>query len=414
MKLGILKETKVPADARVALTPRQCRMLEEKYPGLEIFVQPSEDRCYTDEEYRNAGIRLAHHLVECDVLVGVKEVNPSALLAGKTYLFFSHTIKRQAHNRLLLQTILEKGIRLVDFETLTDAEGNRIIGFGRWAGLAGTYNGMRALCMRHHMDVPPSPEQTRGLPDLKHWAKNTKLPPVKIAVTGSGRVAGGVEEMLACFGVQRTEIHAFLQDPNPAGAVYVKLDMGDYNSHQESRPFSMADFFSHPAEFRSTFSRFAESADMLIMAAYWDPAAPRLFTPSDMQQDGFRLRIIADITCDIRGSAPSTIRSSDFSNPFYDIDRNTGREMPAISHPQHLTVMAIDNLPCGLPREASEDFGNHLIETALPALLQGDSEGLISRATIAEEGRLTKKFLYLNSWVSGAADPVGRGHSSTS
>lgn len=402
MIIGLLRETKTPADRRVPLTPNQCRLIEDEFPGIRIYVQPSEDRCFRDADYARAGIKLREDLRECDILMGVKEVVREKLLAEKTYFFFSHTIKKQEHNKLLLKFILDNRIRLVDYEMLTDSKGIRIIGFGRWAGLVGTYNGIRALCERFGMPRPASPLECSGLREIMQHASRVKLPPVRIAVTGDGRVAGGSEEMLGTFHVQKVTLDSYLGKETFDGPVYVQLDPEKYNRHREGFGFDLLHFFSHPESYESNFGRFCGLTDLLIMAAYWDPKAPVLFTTGQMQDKDFRIRVIADITCDMNGSVPSSVRTTTFADPYYDFNRFTLREEKPFSHPDHITVMTIDNLPCGLPAEASADFGHNLIKNVIPLLIHGDNEQVIHRATIAENGKLTSSYSYLSNWVLNA------------
>ncbi len=403
MKIGVLKESKTPADNRVPLTPLHCRQLELKLKGTRVIVQPSKDRCFTDKEYVKAGITMRHDLSDCDVLLGVKEVKSEYLIPGKTYLFFSHTIKKQPHNRELLKTILKKRIRLVDYETLTDIEGMRLIGFGRWAGLVGAYNGIRAFCICNHIpDLTPA-HRFRKLQDMIKLASSLKLPPVKIAVTGGGRVAGGSEEILAAFNVRKVPVEEYLRTDDFGRPVYALLEPDAYNTRKTGEAFEMAHFFKHPEDYRGNFSRFCRTTDLLIMAAYWDPLAPVLFTIEEMRRDYFRIRIIADITCDINGSVPSSIRTTTHEDPFFDFNPQTAKEEEAFSNPSNITIMTIDNLPCGLPRAASVDFGNNLVQKVLPLILSGDVDDIISRATIAEGGKLTAGYRYLADWVSKPA-----------
>lgn len=402
MKIGILRETKVPVDTRVALTPQQCRMIRDEFPGVEVVVQPSSVRCYSDAAYRKEGILVVENLEGCEVLLGVKEVDPAALMADKTYLFFSHTIKKQPHNRKLLKAILDKHIRLIDYEILTDSRGVRIIGFGRWAGLIGAYEGMRALCIRHKIPGLLRAAECSGLKDLMNRASQIPLPPWRVVVTGDGRVAGGVEEMMLAFGVRKVTVEDYLAGAYHDIPVYVQLDPEKYNIHKDGIRFDLLHFFAHPGDYESNFTRFCDKTDLLIMAAYWDPHAPVLFTPLQMKQTNFRIQVIADITCDIRGAIPSTIRATHFQEPFYDYNPFTEKEEKAFSSESNITVMAIDNLPSGLPRESSEDFGHNLIKNVFSLVVSGDPERVIERATIAENGKLTKSFQYLSGWVNQA------------
>ena len=400
MKIGILRETKTPADSRVPFSPSQCRQVEDQYPGIKIFVQPSPTRCYTDREYSDEGIELAENLENCDVLLGVKEVKTQHLLPGKTYFIFSHTIKKQSYNKGLLRSILEKKIRLIDYEMLTDGRGVRIIGFGRWAGLAGTYIGMRAWYLRHGNNSLASVQECNGLEDMMHRASVNSPGNIRIALTGDGRVAGGAEEMLNAFAVRKVTLDEYLLHEHFDGPVYTQLDPSKYNRHKSGKEFNLQNFFNFPQDYTSNFARFCPKTDFLIMAAYWDPHAPVLFTAEDMRKPDFNIRVIADITCDIMGSVPSSLRTTTFSEPYYDYNRTMEKEEKPFSDPAHVTMMTIDNLPCGLPKEASVDFGHHIVKNIIPLLLGEDTENIIERATIASEGRLTDRFSYLQEWVN--------------
>jgi len=400
MKIGIVKETKTPADNRVSLSPAQCRQVEDTYPGIQVIVQSSDCRCFTDEAYEKEGIKVKNDLSECDVLIGIKEVIPHELIPQKTYFFFSHTIKKQKHNKALLQSVLDKKIRLVDYETLTDIQGVRMIGFGRWAGLVGTYNGIRALCKRFRLFELLPPQECHTLNNMMRQASLCKLPPVRIALTGDGRVAGGSEEMLKAFGISKISVEEYLSNMHADKPVYVQLGPDKYNRHKSGMPFDLLHFFKAPVEYESHFYRFCDKTDMLITAAFWDPRAPLLFTADQIADTNFRIRVIADITCDMNGSLPSSIRTTSFVDPYYDFNRESRKEEPAFSHSENITVMTIDNLPCGVPAEASEDFGHHLMKTILPLIFHGDRDEILARATIAENGRLTERYNYLADWIN--------------
>lgn len=400
MLIGLLRETKVPADSRVPMSPAQCRQAEDEFIDLKFLVQPSGDRCFSDDDYLQEGISVSEDLSSCDVLMGVKEVKPEKLIPGKTYFFFSHTIKKQSHNRLLLKEVLAKKIRLIDYEVLTDSKGVRIIGFGRWAGMVGTYNGIRALCLRSDDHSLMPPQECPGYDFLAKQASSIRLPNVKIALTGDGRVAGGAEEMLSVFGVRKVTVEEFLEKEYASSPVYVQLDPSLYNQSKLRTRFNLKHFFLHPETYKSNFVRFSPRTDLLIMAAYWDPRAPMLMTAEDMRKPDFRISVIADITCDIGGSVPSTLRTTTFGNPYFDYNPLTEKEEEPFSNLHNITVMSIDNLPCGLPRESSTDFGFNIIKSIIPLLLGDDQEEVLQRATITREGELTGHFRYLADWVN--------------
>lgn len=401
MKIGIIREGKAPPDKRVPFTPKQCKHIIDHMPGTEMVVQPSPIRCFTDEEYRKLGIPVQEDLSNCDVLMGVKEVPLKELIPGKTYFFFSHTIKKQPHNRKLLQEVIRKGIRLVDYEVLTDRSGMRIIGFGRFAGVVGAYNGLRAWGLRHRLWSLKPAWQCRNMEELTAELSNVSLPPLRIAVTGGGRVAGGVMELLNAAGIPQLAPDEYLSGEKSHLPVFVRLDPGDYNEHKEGQPFDLLHFFNHPGEYIGTFRRFLPQTDLLIGAAFWDPKAPVLFSPEDTRRPDFRVKIIADITCDIDGSIPTTRRSSTIDDPYYDIHPHSFEIKEPFSGDDHISVMAVDNLPCELPVDASHDFGKNLTEKVLPGLLGDDPDQIIERASITRNGRLTKKFAYLQEFADG-------------
>ncbi len=398
MKICILRETKKPVDARVPLTPGQCRVVEEKFHDMKIVVQPSTVRCFKDEAYIREGIKVTEDISDCDIFIGVKEVAPQTLIEGKTYLFFSHTIKKQEHNRNLLKTVLDKKITLIDYELLTDANGIRIIGFGRWAGLVGSYLGIRAYCMRYHLQPMPQVSDFASFAEMTAFARTYKLPSMKVVITGDGRVGKGVVEMMDYFRIRRVDTEKFLNE-SFKHPVYTQLSPGEYNKRKFGE-FYLMHFFSNPHDYEGDFEKYTRVSDVLIASAYWDPRSPVLFTLQEMNQRDFKIRVIADISCDLNGSIPTTIRTSTFDEPYYDVELSTAQIQPAFSGDSNVTVMAIDNLPCGLPAEASADFGQALIRNIFPLFADGDQAGILQRATIAREGRLNPPYAYLDKWIN--------------
>ena len=401
MKIGILREGKMPPDNRVPLTPEQCAEIQEKFSGVSVVVQPSTARCFTDSEYTSLGIQVKEDLNDCDILLGVKEVNTDDFIAGKTYLFFSHTIKKQKYNRKLLQTAIEKNIQLIDYEVLTDKEGSRIIGFGRFAGLVGAYSGLRAFGLRNKLfDIKPA-HRCNDLQEMLSVLDTVQLPPVKIAVTGNGRVASGVLEILNHMKIMRVSPEAYLKEVELHAPVFVQLLPLNYARRTDGAAFELKHFFKHPEQYENAFLPFAGVTDILIAAAYWDPKAPVLFTTEDMKKENFRIRVISDITCDIEGSIPSTKKASTIALPYYDYNPATGELEPAFSSEKNITVQAVDNLPNELPKDASSDFGRNLIHKVFPSLLGEDVDGIINRASITKDGSLTERFSYLQDFADG-------------
>lgn len=400
MRIGLIKEGKIPLDKRVALTPSQALEVMEKYPEIKVVAQSSEIRCFSDDDYRQLGIDVVKDITDCDLILGVKEVPIKQLIPEKTFFFFSHTIKAQEYNRDLLRAILDKKIKLIDYETLTDLENNRIIAFGRWAGIVGAYNAIWTFGKRYNLFHLRRAHECFDLKDLQSEYSKVKLPPIKIIITGGGRVAKGAMEVLYGIGLRKVTAFSILNerfnDP-----VFAQLNSRDYHTKSGGGEFNRHEFFSHPHLYEGDFKKFAQVADLLIASAYWKPESPVLFETKDVMSPDFRIRVIADITCDIEGSIPSTKRSSTIEDPIYDYNPSEDAIEKAITDEANLTVMAVDNLPCELPRDASKSFGNELIKNVLPHLLGEDNDKIISNATITEKGRLTEKYEYLQDYVDG-------------
>ncbi len=398
-KIGIIKEGKVPIDRRVPLTPQQAKYISDNF-DTEVVVQSSDIRCYTDEDYQNAGINIVDTVDDCDIILGVKEVPIDKLIPNKTHFFFSHTIKKQDYNRELLRAILDKKIRLVDWETLTNENGNRIIAFGRWAGIVGAYNGLWTYGKRYNLFNLRRANECFDYEDLKKEFEKIDLPNIKIALTGGGRVTKGAMEVLLGAGISQVTPHDFLHERFDE-PVFTQLNSRDYNKTKDGGEFHRNEFYSNPERYDGDFLKYTKVTDILIACAFWDPAAPVLFHREDILKDDFDIRIIADITCDIEGSIPSTKKPSTIDDPIYDYNPSDDVVEEAISDEGNITVMAVDNLPCELPRDASASFGNELVNNVIPHLLGGDEQGVIQRATITNNGALTNNYQYLQDYVDG-------------
>ncbi|HDR90594.1 MAG TPA: alanine dehydrogenase [Bacteroidetes bacterium] len=399
MRIGLLKETKNPPDRRVPLTPWQAAELQKKNPGTEVVVESSSNRCFSDEEFSRQGVRVVPSPGACDVIMGVKEVAIPALIAGRTYVFFSHTGKKQPYNRDMLREIIRKNITLVDYEYLTTPDGNRLVAFGRWAGIVGAYNGLRGWGLRHGSFRLKPARECFNLKELLEQVRQLSLPPIRILITGGGRVAHGAMETLMPLNIKKVTPAEYLSGTFDR-PVFCQLDPGDYVRRRDGQPFSMQDFMEHPDRYESAFLPYALKTDLYIPCHYWDPRSPVFLRPEDYLHPGFPVRVIADVSCDIGKPVASTLRASTIEEPFYGYHPHTGKEGPAFDK-DHITVMAVDNLPGELPRDASEDFGNSLLKHFFPALLTGDQEGMIRRATIVKEGKLTERFEYLRDYVEG-------------
>lgn len=401
MKIGIIREGKAPADQRTPFIPELLHEIESTFGNrISVCVESSAVRCYADKEYLQQGIEVVDNLSGADILFGVKEVPIENLIPEKTYFFFSHTIKKQLRNKALLQAILAKSVRLIDYELLKNPKGERVVAFGRWAGIVGAYNAFWTYGMKTGLFEIRRATACRDLEDLKVELKKVVMPPIKIIVTGRGRVGKGVLEILEILKIKEVEpqdfLHCHFEEP-----VFVCLSSSDYMRRKSDGGFEQAHFYANPEGYESQFLPFAETGEILIAAAFWDPKAPRLFELSAIQSPEFSISVIADITCDIDGSIPTTRRASTILDPVYDVDRDTMQELPPFAKQHSISVMAIDNLPCELPRESSAEFARQLREWVIPELHEENSP-ILEKATIARDGDLTLEFMYLSDYVSDA------------
>ncbi|MFN5170083.1 MAG: NAD(P)-dependent oxidoreductase [Cyclobacteriaceae bacterium] len=398
--IGLIREGKVPPDKRVTFTPLQVEEIYQRYPNARVVCQTSAIRCFADSEYSELDIPVQDDMSACDILMGIKEVPIAQLIPNKTYFFFSHTIKKQPYNRGLLKAVLEKNIRLIDYEALKDFQGNRLVAFGRYAGLVGAYNGLLTYGKRNDLFHLKRAGDCFDVNDLKLEVRKVKLPAIKIVLTGAGRVAKGAMETLDTAGIRKVAPIDFLNQTF-SEPVYTQLSSADFHKRKEGGHFNREEFHQHPERYNCHFVDFARQSDLLLAGAFWNPKAPVLFTRADMLRPDFRIRVIADITCDINGSIPSTKKASTIADPWYDYDPATDNTVSPFSGSSHITVMAIDNLPCELPRSASEEFGRDMLDRIMKPLLEEDHDQIIARATIAENGRLTPYFSYLHDYVAG-------------
>ena len=401
MKIGIITERKFPPDSRVPLTPKQCKQAMLDFP-VKIVVEACSTRCYKDEEYRQAGILVTDDISDCDVLMGVKEVPIGQLIPRKTYFFFSHTIKKQPHNRKLLWAVLDKKIRLIDYEVLKDEHENRLIAFGRFAGMVGAHNALWTYGQRTGTFSMPRMKDFHDYQAATDFYKTLHFPPIKIVLTGTGRVATGAADVLRDMGVGQVNPADFLEKKFDS-AVFTQLSSQHYIARKHGKPFDKTEFHEHPDRFKSIFAPYCRVADIMVNGIYWDNSAPAFFTQGEMARPDFNIQVIADVTCDIApvASIPATLRSSTIADPVFGYDPKTGTEAPAFQ-PHCVDMMTIDNLPNELPRDASESFGNQFLAHIMPALCQPKSH-VIEHGTIAKDGHLTRHFRYLADYVKAFA-----------
>jgi saccharopine dehydrogenase (NAD+, L-lysine-forming) len=395
--IAIIREGKTPPDLRTPLTPQQAVALMQAYSNVKVIAQTSPHRCFSDDEYKAVGVEVMEDISHANIFLGVKEVPVKDLIADKTYLFFSHTIKKQAYNRKLLQQILAKNITLVDYETLQWEAGNRIIGFGRFAGIVGAHYALLMWGRKTNTYALKPAYQCVDMKDMYAQYEQLTLPPMKIVLTGDGRVAHGVIEVMKKLKITKVTQEDFLANEYPY-PVYVQLRSEDYYVRKDGKEWDKSDFYKHPYEYQSSFEPYTKAADVMINAVFWKAGNDAFFTPQQMKNSNFRIRVISDISCDVPGPLPSTLRSTIITDPFYGYNPYEEKETEAFTK-QYIDVQAVGNLPCELPVDASVEFGEQLTRHVLPHLLGSDKEDIIKNATIATGGALTPRFTYLKDYV---------------
>lgn len=396
--IGIIREGKTPPDLRTPLTPAQCVEVMQKFPDVKVVVQSSAHRCFADQQYKDMGVEVVEDISVADILMGVKEVPVDELIANKTYLFFSHTIKKQAYNRKLLQTVLQRNITLVDYETLVWEGGNRIIGFGRFAGIVGAHYAFMMWGRKYGIFHLKPAHQCADMNAMYEQYMELTLPPMKIVLCGDGRVAHGAIELMKRLKIHHVTPEEFLENEYDH-PVYVQLRSEDYYERKDGREWDKSDFYKHPEDYRSKFSPYYKAADVMINAVFWHEGIEPFFTHEEMKHADFRIKIISDVSCDVPGPIPSTLRSTTIADPIYGYNPLLEREAdPYLKH--HIDVQAVGNLPCELPVDASKEFGEQLLRHVLPFMLIDDKEQIIANATIAQNGQLTERYTYLRDFVA--------------
>ena len=399
MKFAVIQERKSPPDRRVVLDPKSCKNLLSTFPSAELIIESSPIRAFSDMDYSSAGLEVVADVSAAEVLIGVKEVPIEALIPNKSYFFFSHTIKKQPYNRKLLQAILDKNITLYDHETLVNESNHRLIGFGYYAGVVGAYNGLRALGLKLNCFELPKATDLNDRAALNAQLDLLTIPNVKIVLTGSGRVGQGAKEILDHLNIKKVSVDQFINNSFKE-AVYVQLDVLDYCKRQDGTTLGKKDFFNYPEAYQSTFDRFTSVADFFIAGHFYGKGAPAFFTREQAKSPRFNLKVVADISCDIDGPVACTIRPSTIDKPIYGYDAETETEVN-FSNASAIAVMAVDNLPCELPKDASEGFGQTFVEKIIPAFFNQDAFGVLKRSKMTENGKLTDAFSYLQAYIEG-------------
>lgn len=401
MKIGIIKETKTPVDNRVALSPEQVTMLQHNFPDSEFYVQSSDIRAYSDDEYRSLGVKVVDSVDNCDVLFGIKEATIDSLIPNKHYFFFGHIAKMQEYNRPLLQDMMRKNITFSDYEYLVDDNNARVCAFGWWAGVVGVYYTLRGYGLRTGKYSLPKPDLKFTLEKLLEALNSIELPAVKVVVTGAGRVSQGAQYVLENIKATKLSKQEFLTVDSVEKLSYCVADVADLVIRKDRKEFSFADFTKNPHEYESDFMKWGQAGDLLVSAHFWAPEAPVYLSEEDLKNKDLRIRMIGDVTCDIMGSIKSTVRPSTHAEPYYDYNPHTAKEEPAFSSENNITVMAVDTCPNALALDTSAYFGEMLMKHVFEPLLKGEKSSVIERSTIVKNGKLTERFSYLKDFAEG-------------
>ena len=398
--IGIIRESRNDEN-RTPLVPEHIKKYKESNPNINFIIQPSNSRCFSDEEYELCGAKINENLNQCSIIFGVKEIDPNILINNRTYLFFSHTFKInkqqkniEKHKKDLLLSILNKKITLIDYENIRGKNGTRCLGFGRFAGIVGCYNTLNLLLKVLGKQSLASAYKINDYERLVLNLKNLYFPKTKILVTGDGRVAKGVIELLNLTNIKAVSKKDFLEKKFDQ-PIFCNLETKDYVTNNSSTNFNLEHFIDNPQDYSSSALQYLKETDILISAHYWDPSSPKIFENEDLKVLQ-NLKIVGDITCDINGSVPTTIRSTTIEEPNYWIERYTLKEID--ENNDGIAVMAVDNLPSELPRDSSTEFSEGIIKEVLPFLLKED-DGRILNGTITTDGSFLEKYNYLNDYI---------------
>jgi len=406
--LAVLAEARIDEN-RTPFSPTQISNLLNKFSNLKIIIQPSKRRCFEDKDYLKAGAQITDNLSSVDIIFGIKEVDISTLIKDKTYLFFSHTSKVRQHigqvikdkaiiyKKELLKEVIKKNITLIDYENIRDSSGKgyRYLGFGRFAGIIGAYNTLNLYLKLNNKQQLPRAFEINNYEQVKNIISKQNFNKLKILLTGSGRASKGAIELLKHANIRQVSINDYLNNKYDE-AVFCNISAKNHIERKDGKDSSYQDFILNPHEYNSKVKNYLFDTDMFIACHYWDPKFPKLFSSKQINEIK-NLKIIGDITCDINGSVPTTIRSTSISKPYYSINTDSMKEIELGN--KGIAVMAVDNLPSELPRDASEEFGSSVISEVLPYLIDKD-DGRINRATTASNGKFCENFTYLNDFIN--------------
>jgi alpha-aminoadipic semialdehyde synthase len=434
MKVGVRSEDKSQWERRVPLVPLDLKALRDA--GVDAVVQASAHRAFGDDEFTQAGVPVQENLSDCKVIIGIKEIPPAKLEAGKVYLFFPHVIKGQRANMPMLRRLMELDTTLVDYERIVDEKNRRLIFFGRHAGLAGMINTLWSLGKRLEVEGVPSAfrrlKQARTYADLSGAREDLArvaariaaegLPeavhPLVVGFTGYGNVSQGAQEILDILPVQTispSALEAVAHDRSRDARVVYKVVFREEDlvePLETGRAFGLDDYFRRgKGGYRSVFNRYLNDLTVLVNCIYWDERYPRLLTLDQCRSlwapgRSPKLKVIGDISCDVNGSVECTVKPTEPGSPVYVYEPATGKVNDGFAGDGPV-MMAVEILPSELPRESSIDF-SRVLKQFMPHLATADwSRSFaeldlppeLKRAMILYKGELTPDYAYLKSFL---------------
>ena len=429
MRIGIRREDKSKWEARIPLVPTDMATLQRDH-GLTFGVQPSNQRAFAEEELKAAGIEVVDDLSDCSIILGVKEIPVSRLEPGKTYLFFSHTIKGQPYNMAMLRRLMNLGCNLIDYERIQNDAGQRLVFFGVHAGLAGMIDTLWSFGQRiqrrgldtplgdlkqalHYRSLADAENHLRAVADrCRDTEALAPLGPIIIGVTGNGRVSQGAQQICDLLQPETLRVSELARPEDLSDGEFYKVVFEEHDmfTRKDGGAFALQEYYDSPQLYDAAFAPYLPSLTMLVNCIYWEEKYPRLVTKADLRTlfsgDAPKLEVIGDISCDIEGSIEATLRPTDPGAPVYvfDVDKGLARDGFEGRGP---VIMAVDILPTELPRDASGAFSEAL-KPLIPGLAASDPSGsfddwalpaALKRATILHKGKLTPDYEYMKEFL---------------
>lgn len=425
MIIGIRRENKNEWEKRTPLIPEDIKSLIEKY-GLRALVQPSSIRTFNDVEYKSAGAEIDEDLNHADLIFGVKEIPNEFILEHKTYVYFSHVIKGQPHNMPMLKTLMKKNCNLIDYERIVDENNKRLIFFGRYAGKAGVIETLLALAeklklngINTPLDRIKQPYQYNSIEEAKKEIKEIgeeikvngfpkQISPLVFGFIGYGNVSQGAQDifdLLPVKTIQPQELLTNYEKLKTDQNHFIKVVFKEEHTVKSiNGKFDLQEYFNDPEKYESNFDQYLPHLDVIVNCILWTNKNPRLITKNFLRHNSnLKLKVIGDLSCDLFGGIEITNDVTDPANPTYTYFTKSEQYEDGTKK-DGISIMAIDNLPCEFPKEASAEF-SHVLKNFVYEIYHADFEKSfeelelaypIKKALIVHKGKLTQDYLYLN------------------